>query len=146
MSIQLFTIGFTKKSAEQFFTRIKNAGIKRVLDIRLKRNSQLAGFAKERDLRFFLPTICSVDYRIVPELAPTVELLTAYKKEAIKWDFYEQEFNRLLEQRRVEEKLDKSIFDFGCLLCSESTSEQCHRRLVAEYLQRRWGDVEVNHL
>jgi len=146
MSIQLFTIGFTKKSAEQFFTRIKNAGVKRVLDIRLKRDSQLAGFAKERDLRFFLPTICSIDYRIVPELAPTDALLTAYKKEGAKWDFYEREFNRLLEQRRVEEKLDKSFFDFGCLLCSESTAEQCHRRLVAEYLQRRWGDVEIKHL
>jgi uncharacterized protein (DUF488 family) len=146
MSIQLFTIGFTKKSAEQFFTRIKNAGVKRVLDIRLKRDSQLAGFAKERDLRYFLPTICSIDYKIVPELAPTDALLTAYKKEGAKWDFYEREFNRLLEQRRVEEKLDKSMFDFGCLLCSESTAEQCHRRLVAEYLQRRWGDVEIKHL
>jgi uncharacterized protein (DUF488 family) len=143
--MKLFTIGFTKKSAEQFFTLIRDAGVKRVLDIRLKRNSQLAGFAKERDLPFFLSALCSAEYEAVPDLAPTDELLTAYKKEGAKWDFYEREFNRLLEERRVE-KLDKGLFDASCLLCSEALPANCHRRLVAEYLQRRWGNLEVKHL
>lgn len=143
--MKLFTIGFTKKSAEQFFTLIRDAGVKRVLDIRLKRNSQLAGFAKERDLPFFLSALCSAEYEAVPDLAPTDELLTAYKKEGAKWDFYEREFNRLLEQRRVE-NLDKGMFDGACLLCSEALPANCHRRLVAEYLQRRWGNIEVKHL
>jgi uncharacterized protein (DUF488 family) len=144
--MKLFTIGFTKKSAEQFFTALKKAGIKRLLDIRLKRDSQLAGFAKERDLRFFVPALCGAEYRIVPDLAPTDTLLAAYKKEGAKGDFYEREFNRLLEQRHVETSLDRNLFDGACLLCSEATPEHCHRRLVAEYLKKCCGDVEVKHL
>ena len=144
--MRLFTIGFTKKSAEQFFKKLTDAGVKRVLDVRLKRDSQLAGFAKERDLRFFVPALCGAEYHILPELAPTNELLTAFKKEGAKWDFYEREFTQLIKQRHVETVLDKNMFDSACLLCSEATAEQCHRRLVAEYLKRCWGDVEVMHL
>jgi uncharacterized protein (DUF488 family) len=144
--MKLFTIGFTKKSAEQFFTRIKSAGVKRVLDIRLHRDSQLAGFAKERDLRFFLKTICDIDYHVVPELAPTQELLDAYKKQGGKWEVYESEFQRLLAQRKPESSLNRSLVDGACLLCSEAEPKQCHRRLVAEHLDRAWGGIEVRHL
>jgi uncharacterized protein (DUF488 family) len=144
--MKLFTIGFTKKSAEQFFTTIKNAGVRRVLDIRLNRDSQLSGFAKERDLRFFLPAICSVEYRVVPELAPTEELLDAYKKQGATWESYEAEYRRLLVARRVDAVLTREIFDGACLLCSEATAAQCHRRLAAEYLQQCWSSVEVRHL
>lgn len=144
--MRLFTIGFTKKSAEQFFTAIKKAGVTRVLDIRLNRDSQLSGFAKERDLRFFIPVICSAEYRVVPELAPTEELLSAFKKQGAKWESYEAEYRRLLVERRVDAVLSREIFEGACLLCSEATAEQCHRRLAAEYLQQCWGSMEVRHL
>lgn len=144
--MMLFTIGFTKKSAEQFFSAIRRAGVKRVLDIRLNRNSQLAGFAKGGDLSFFVSTLCGAEYRVIPELAPTEELLIAYKKGGAKWTVYEAEYRRLLTVRRVAETLDRSIFDGACLLCSEATAEKCHRRLAAEYLKQCWGDVEVHHL
>lgn len=144
--MKLFTIGFTKKSAEEFFNRLKTAGVRRVLDIRLNRDSQLSGFAKGRDLAFFLKAICAIDYQVVPELAPTQELLDTYKKHGAKWDFYESEFKRLLAQRKVESSLNRSLFDGACLLCSEAEPEHCHRRLVAEHLKRAWGGIEVKHL
>ena len=68
--MRLFTIGFTKKSAEGFFTNLSKAGVKRVIDIRLNNMSQLAGFTKRDDLRYFLRTICNIDYIHLPELAP----------------------------------------------------------------------------
>ncbi len=144
--MKLFTIGFTKKSAEEFFGKLKTAGVRRVLDIRLNRNSQLAGFAKERDLGFFLKEICRIEYQVVPELAPTLVLLDAYKKHGAKWDFYEAEFKKLLAQRKVETTLARDLFDGACLLCSEANPNHCHRRLVAEHLARAWGGIEVKHL
>jgi len=144
--MKLFTIGFTKKSAEEFFSALFAAGVERVLDVRLRRDSQLAGFAKERDLRYFLQTIAGIGYIALPELAPTAELLDAYRKRQTKWAGYEQEFTRLLQERAVEKSLDKKSFAQGCLLCSEATADHCHRRLVAEYLASRWGDVEIQHL
>lgn len=144
--MKLFTIGFTKKSAEQFFNALKGAGVARVLDIRLSRDSQLAGFAKERDLGFFLKTIAGIEYRVVLELAPTPGLLGAYKKEAADWSFYEKEFRQLLAKRKIESTLNRELFDGACLLCSEACPQQCHRRLVAEYLREAWGDMEVIHL
>ena len=144
--MKLFTIGFTKKSAEAFFGKLKAAGVRRILDIRLNRDSQLSGFAKERDLGFFLKEICGIEYQVVPDLAPTQELLDAYKKHGAKWDFYETEFETLLAQRKVEKTLTRGLFDGACLLCSEAEPKHCHRRLVAEHLARAWGGIEVKHL
>jgi uncharacterized protein (DUF488 family) len=144
--MKIFTIGFTKKNAEQFFTRLKQPGIERVVDARLNNVSQLAGFTKKNDLRFFLREICHIDYVHLPELAPTQEILNAYKKNGGDWTTYERQFLALMAQRRVEETLDKKIISGGCLLCSESTPEHCHRRLVAEYLREKWGDVDIQHL
>ena len=144
--VKLFTIGFTKKSAEVFFTKLSKAGVKRVIDIRLNNVSQLAGFAKRDDLRYFLRTICNIDYIHLPELAPTKEILEAYKKNKGDWSVYEKDFMALLEQRRPEETASKEVFDGGCLLCSELEPDKCHRRLVAKYLNEKWGDVEVVHI
>ena len=144
--IQLFTIGFSKKSAEVFFTRMREAGVRRLIDVRLNNSSQLAGFTKKDDLRYFLKSIADIEYVHLPELAPTQELLDAYKKKKGKWEEYEAGFLELLRQRKIESGLSKSIFEGGCLLCSEEKPHHCHRRLVAEYLEREWGGVNTTHL
>jgi uncharacterized protein (DUF488 family) len=141
-----FTIGFTKKNAKQFFTLLKQPGLKRVIDIRLNNVSQLAGFTKQDDLRYFLKELCNIDYVHWPDLAPTKDILDAYKKAKEDWLVYEMKFNALMSQRRVEQNLPRELVDGGCFLCSEATPEQCHRRLVVEYLQKKWGDLEVKHL
>lgn len=145
-SIRLFTIGFTKKSAETFFSLLKNAAVHRILDIRLNNVSQLAGFAKRDDLQFFLKAICNIDYLHLPELAPTPEILEAYRKSKKGWPLYERDFLNLLSDRKVEQHLSKNLFHHGCLLCSEDLPDHCHRRLVAEYLQSKWGNMEITHL
>jgi uncharacterized protein (DUF488 family) len=142
----LYTIGFTKKNAEQFFTRLKQQGLVRLLDVRLNNVSQLAGFAKRDDLRFFLKEINGIDYLHMKELAPTKDILDAFKKNKGDWATYEQQFLTLMEERKIAERLAKEVVDGGCLLCSEATPEHCHRRLVAEYLSRSWGDLEIRHL
>lgn len=144
--MKIFTIGFTKKSAEQFFSRLKQPGLVRLVDARLNNVSQLAGFTKKNDLKFFLREICKIDYVHLPELAPTQDILDAYKKNGGDWAVYEEQFLALLAARRIEDKLDKTLIDGGCLLCSEATPEHCHRRLVAEYLRGKWGNVEIQHL
>lgn len=144
--MKLFTIGFTKKSAESFFTSLKNAGVRRVLDVRLNNVSQLAGFTKRDDLRYFTRAICGIDYVHVPVLAPTKDILDKYKKHKGDWGLYEREFLDLMRSRRVENEVSRELVDGGCLLCSEEKPHQCHRRLVAEYLDERWGGVEIEHL
>lgn len=145
-ALKLFTIGFTKKTAENFFTLLKTAGVRRVLDIRLNNASQLAGFAKCQDLRFFLKAVCDIDYHHLPELAPTQEILDSYRKNKQGWPRYEREFLKLLSDRQVEKTVSRNLVDHGCLLCSEESPDHCHRRLVAEYLHKHWGNVEINHL
>ncbi len=144
--IEIFTIGFTKKSAEEFFAKLAEAGVKRVVDVRLNNVSQLAGFAKKKDLRYFLRTICDIDYIHLPELAPTQEILDEYKKRKGDWSVYEQKFLDLMAQRKIEETIPQDILAGGCLLCSEHEPDHCHRRLVVEYLNEKWGKVEVKHL
>jgi uncharacterized protein (DUF488 family) len=145
-SINIFTIGFTKKSAEDFFEKLRAAGVQRVLDIRLNNTSHLAGFSKRDDLRYFLRQILGLDYVHVPLLAPTQAMLDSYRKGGRRWEDLERGFLRLLEERRVEEKLEPALLAGGCLLCSEEKPDRCHRRLVADYLQRRWGSLSITHI
>lgn len=144
--MKLFTIGFTKKSAEHFFTTLGGAGVRRVLDIRLKNISQLAGFAKRDDLRYFLKAICGIDYLHLPILAPSNELLDAYRKSRGDWPSYQSGFLKLMAERQVEQRIARELIHQGCLLCSEEAPEHCHRRLAAEYLAAKWGDIEICHL
>ena len=144
--MKVFTIGFTKKNAEQFFGRLKQPGLVRLVDARLNNVSQLAGFTKKDDLRFFLRQISNIDYLHMPELAPSQDILDDYKKNGGDWATYERKFLALMEKRRVEDNVSKDTINGGCLLCSEPTPEHCHRRLVAEYLKSRWGDLEIVHL
>jgi uncharacterized protein (DUF488 family) len=144
--MKLFTIGFTKKSAQRFFELLRASGAKRLVDVRLNNVSQLAGFAKRDDLAFFLREICGMEYVHLPQLAPTQEMLDAYKKENGDWNAYETRFLKLMKQRRIEETVPQELLANGCLLCSEDKPHHCHRRLVAEYLDHHWGDIEVAHL
>ncbi len=143
--MKIFTIGFTKKTARDFFTRLKSSGVKSLIDIRLNNSSQLAGFAKRDDLQFFLETICNIPYHHIPDLAPTKEILDQFKKNKGSWEEYENAFLQLLANRHVED-IDKDLVDGACLLCSEDKPNRCHRRLVAEYLSSKWGNVEIAHL
>lgn len=144
--MRILTIGFTKTSAQRFFDRLKLAGAKRLVDVRLNNVSQLAGFAKRDDLRYFSKAICDMDYVHLPALAPTKPMLDSYKKERGAWSDYEQKFLALMKERRIEDSIDRKVLDQGCLLCSEDKPHHCHRRLVAEYLKQHWEDVEIVHL
>jgi uncharacterized protein (DUF488 family) len=144
--MKLLTIGFTKKSAEVFFTELQVAGVTLLADVRLNNVSQLAGFTKRDDLRYFTKVICHIEYVHLPELAPTQSILDAYKKHKGDWDLYEQQFLNLMAQRKIEDKLKHKLLDGTCLLCSEDQPQHCHRRLVAEYLKEKWGNVEIQHL
>lgn len=144
--MKVFTIGFTKKSAREFFELLRASGAKRVVDVRLNNVSQLAGFTKRDDLAYFLRQICDIDYVHLPQLAPTQEILDAYRKRRITWDEYEARFLKLMKQRDIAETVPKELIAESCLLCSEDKPDRCHRRLVAEYLAGQWGDVEIVHL
>jgi uncharacterized protein (DUF488 family) len=145
--MEIYSIGFTQKSAAQFFGALKAAGIRRLLDVRLNNTSQLAAFAKKDDLAYFLETICGAEYAHEPLLAPTQQMLDAYKKRKGDWAAYEREFLALLRERRIEAKLDPAQFATPTvLLCSEPTAEHCHRRLVLEYLAEEWNNLTIHHL
>lgn len=145
--MEVYTIGFTRKSAAAFFGLLQRHGIRRLIDVRLNNVSQLAGFAKKDDLAFFLRELCGADYVHEPLLAPNQEMLDAYKKAKGSWDDYERAFLRLMAERRIEERIDRGLFAMpSVLLCSEPTAEQCHRRLVVEYLQSKWGALRAIHI
>ena len=144
--MKLFTIGFTKKSAREFFDLLCESGTKRVVDVRLNNVSQLAGFSKKDDLAYFLMKICGLSYIHMPVLAPTDTLLNAYRRKEADWKTYETGFLGLMKERRIEDTIAKDVIADGCLLCSEHEPDHCHRRLVAEYLKQHWGDLEIIHL
>lgn len=146
MERAVHTIGFTKKPASKFFGLIRGAGVRTILDVRLNNVSQLAGFAKRDDLAFFAKELCGAEYIHLPELAPTKDILDAYKKGGGSWEDYELRFIDLMVKRRIEEQISPDVLEGGCLLCSEDTPHHCHRRLVAEYLAERWGGLDAIHL
>jgi uncharacterized protein (DUF488 family) len=144
--MRICTIGFTNKNAEDFFTRLQKSGVKRVVDVRLSNASQLAGFSKRDDLKYFLNTILGIDYVHLPILAPTQDIFDEFKKKKGDWDVFEQKFVRLIKDRRIEKQVPREVIDEGCLLCSEDKPHYCHRRLVAEYLREKWGRLQIEHL
>jgi uncharacterized protein (DUF488 family) len=108
--------------------------------------SQLAGFTKKDDLRYFTKAICNIEYVHLPELPPTADILDPYKKAKNgDWQLYERQFVDLMRSRHIE-TTSREILEGGCLLCSEEKPHHCHRRLVAEYLKEQWCDVEIEHI
>ncbi len=146
--MKIYTIGFTKKSARTFFELLRQNGVQRMVDIRLKPSGQLSGFAKKEDLPYFLDRLAEgCAYIHLPELAPSEEILTAYRKNK-NWSLYEAQFKELMNARDIPGILDRASFEkqTSCLLCSEDTPKQCHRRLVAERIAEHWPGVEIIHL
>jgi uncharacterized protein (DUF488 family) len=145
--MEIYSIGFTQKSAGAFFETLKAHRIERLLDVRLNNTSQLAGFAKQADLTYFLKEICGAEYEHEPLLAPTQDILDAFKKRKGDWEIYTRKYLDLIRSRQVELNITKEGFaKRTVLLCSEPTAEHCHRRLALEYLQQHWGDMIIHHL
>ena len=142
----LYTIGFTKKTAEEFFTLLQKAQVRRLIDVRLNNESQLAAFTKKKDLRYFLETICDCEYEHRPDWAPTKDILDGYKKKKMDWDTYCSQFKELLGKRQIEKDASLEYLSDAVLLCSEPTADKCHRRLVAEYLRKKFDDLRIFHL
>ena len=144
--MKLYTIGFTRKSAADFFGLLRESGAKRVVDVRLRNTSGLAGFSKKSDLPWFLRELCGMEYVHLPRLSPTDDLLDAYRQKRVSWDEYEPIFQSIIERRLIRAAIPQDIIADSCLLCSEDKPENCHRRLLAEHFQRHWGNVEIVHL
>lgn len=138
----IYTIGFTGKSAEEFFTILKNAGVKRIIDVRLYPSTQLSGFARKKDLTFFMKNLCGIGYQHNVELAPTDEILKNYKDGKISWQDYEIEYLKHIEGINIKPEL----LDKACFLCAEKIPEKCHRRLLVEYIQNKFEGIEIKHL
>jgi len=144
--ISIFTIGFTQKSAAVFFNLLIENSVKTVIDVRLNNVSQLAGFTKKKDLEYFLQVIGDIKYKHELNLAPTADILTEYKKYNGDWNVYEKEFLNLIKDRQIEKEFSPELVDNSCLLCSEASPIHCHRRLVVEYWQQKWGNINIVHL
>mgnify|MGYP001028823650 CR=1 FL=1 len=144
----IFTIGFAQKSAEKFFQILKENNVECLIDVRLNNVSQLAGFTKSKDLQYFLKTIVDADYIHNIKYAPTKDILDDYKKNKISWLEYEIKYRKLIESRKIEQIFKNDIKNYNnvCLLCSEPLPQNCHRRLLAEYLKKQFNKVEVKHL
>ncbi len=143
---RIFTIGYAGKNARQFFSILKQAGIKKVIDVRLYNTSQLAGFTKKQDIEYFLQAIVGAEYIHMPIMAPTKQLLNDYKKGLISWQQYESLFKSIIAQRQIDKHIMPRDMDMICFLCSEATADNCHRRLVAEYLVGLWPNISITHL
>lgn len=145
--ITLYTIGFTKKSAEHFFNLLRDNNVKQLVDVRISNNSQLAGFAKGKDLEFFVNEICHIPYKHITDFAPSKELLDQWHKQEVSWDEYQTIYTGMLKERNILRKYGVKCFDGSCFLCSEDTPEQCHRRLLAEYMEKNCKEqVKIIHL
>jgi uncharacterized protein (DUF488 family) len=145
--MEICTIGFSKKTAQQFFETLRREQIQRLIDVRIHNSSQLAGFTKKDNLAYFLRELCSADYVAQPILAPTAELLASYRTKQMSWLEYEQRFLDLMRLRKIQDCLNPELFERrSVLLCSESTPDKCHRRIVLEYLQRFWPSITIKHL
>ena len=142
----IFTIGSSQKNARQFFSLLKENGVKRLIDVRLKNKSQLAGFTKVPDFEYFLKELADIEYLHMPQFSPTESILNEYKAKKITWEEYELAYSALIQQRDPLARLDSMLFDQSCLLCSEPTALQCHRRLAAEYLASKIDAVKIVHL
>ena len=157
-AIKLFTIGFTKKTAEEFFNLLTDAGVRRIVDVRLNNDGTLSGFTRQAHLPYLLCEIAGIEYEHRPDLAPDDKILSAWKlnasakkagKKPITWQQYKARFARLIRKRKIETLVTPADMSRACLLCSEPTPENCHRRLVAEYLRDKWADrvkIEIVHL
>ena len=196
--MKVYTIGFTGKTAEEFFKSLKTHSIELLVDIRINNTGPFAVFTRRQDMPYFLDNLLGADYVHEPQLAPTKELIKAYRHQLNSyskdklwklyatefremktqegnsipedwlsdqrvpkeyraelkayceekfWKDYEQQFLELMKDRAIENHVPQDWFKKRTiLLCSEPTTENCHRRLVVEYLNRAWGEIESINL
>jgi uncharacterized protein (DUF488 family) len=144
--IRLLTIGFTKKTAKQFFETLKKNGVTKLVDIRINNTSQLAGFAKGQDLEYIVREINNIPYIHITDFAPTKDLLSDYQNKKIDWVGYQKVFRQLIENRGIDKKYNIEDFDNACFLCSEELPDQCHRRLLVEFLKEHNPEIQIIHL
>jgi uncharacterized protein (DUF488 family) len=144
--MKLFTIGFTQKPARRFFDLLQSNNVSKIIDTRINNSSQLSGFAKGSDLKFFAKEIGDIDYFHELDFAPTKELLAKYRKKEISWNDYTIEYLNLLDIRKVSQNVNIEELHNNCLLCSEQSPEKCHRRSLAEYLKAKYPQVSIHHL
>lgn len=146
--ITLYTIGFTKKSAKDFFELLIKNKINKIVDIRINNASQLAGFTKGKDLAYLADAIAGIEYIHITDFAPTKELLSDYQKGDVSWQEYTKIYRRLLDERKITSKYNIKNYNQACFLCSETTPEQCHRRLLAEYFKEKHPEenIKIIHL
>jgi uncharacterized protein (DUF488 family) len=145
----LYTIGFTKKSAEEFFTLLRENDVRMLLDIRLNNTNQLAGFTKQQDLAYFTRELLGIPYVHDPRFAPQAETISTYRKGKGAFGPFREEFMKTMEERRIREVIRADYsdrLDRCCLLCSEKDADSCHRKIVAELMQEVYPDLEVIHL
>lgn len=150
MKNKIYTIGFTKKDAKTFFELLKENGVSLVIDVRLNNTSQLAGFSKYPDIKYFLGKCVKCYYKSDKLFSPTEETLKDYKNKVINWDQYVIQFNETMELRKIRDYIKSNynhVFEKEtiCFLCSEETPEQCHRRLIAEIFAEIF-EANVFHL
>jgi uncharacterized protein (DUF488 family) len=143
----IYTIGFRRKPLSEFIAALRHAGVDAVIDVRLRNTSQLAGYTKRDDLAFLLREGFDVAYEHHPELAPTPEILDAYRQDE-GWDAYVAQFRPLLAERQAEAVGREIVarYHAPCLLCAEPTAERCHRRLVAEHWAAHLPHLTIVHL
>lgn len=143
--MNIYTIGYTQKTAEQFFELIKENNIKLLIDVRLNNKSQLAGFAKRENLPYFLRELCQCKYEHCVEFAPTEEL---YKGKKVSWEEYARNYVKLIEMRGIYKNFIKRYAEYEniCLMCSEAVPDRCHRRLLAERLVKSNSEIILKHI
>lgn len=141
--MKLYTIGYAGKTAQEFFTILKKAGVQKVMDVRLYPSTKDSGFAKSKDLAFFLQVLCRIPYEHRKEFAPTAALLKGYKDGTVGWSDYEEQYRHICQARKFMLTPD---MDGACFLCSEPTADKCHRRLLVECLAKQMSDVNIIHL
>lgn len=146
--IKLYTIGFTKKSAEDFFNALIKNRVAKLIDIRINNTSQLAGFTRGNDLKYFLKKIAGIEYEHIIDFAPTKEMLNDYRNKIIDWAAYENIYLDIIKKRDIKTKYNIKDFDNSCFLCSEELPDKCHRRLLVEYLKDSNPNtkIEINHI
>lgn len=139
------TMGFSGKSADEFFTILVKNKVQSLIDIRLNNTSQLSSFTNIKHLPYFLK-LHGINYYYKPEYAPTKALLDGYKNKSIDWKEYERLYNEIIKKRDILKNVEWETLDNAVFLCSESTAEKCHRRLLAEILAKENSNIQIRHL
>lgn len=140
--MKVFTIGINNKSAEQFFRLLSDNKIIKIIDIRLNNTTQLCGFSKMNDLKFFLKRILNIEYEYISDFAPTKDIMVSYRENK-DWNKFKTDYLKLLENRKVKESYQNYDFRNTCFLCSEDDADNCHRKILSEFLD---NSAEIIHL